>query len=100
MGRAAGSAMHSTACGQHVVPTRLLTPPAQPTPHFNVLISQFAAVLVADKESEEVAKGRTLLGRLGTPGDMAATVAFLVSDDASYITGETIVVAGGMQSRL
>lgn len=43
---------------------------------------------------------KTLLGRLGTPGDMAAAVAFLASDDASYVTGETIVVAGGLQSRL
>ena len=32
--------------------------------------------------------------------DMAAAAAFLASDDASYITAETIVVAGGTQSRL
>lgn len=32
--------------------------------------------------------------------DMAATVAFLASEDASYMTAETLVVAGGMQSRL
>ena len=40
------------------------------------------------------------MGRVGTPEECAATVAFLASDDASYITGENIVVAGGMQSRL
>lgn len=42
----------------------------------------------------------TLLNRLGTTGDMAAAAAFLASDDASYVTGETLVVAGGMPSRL
>ena len=43
---------------------------------------------------------RTLLNRLGTTQDMAAATAFLASDDASYITGEILVVAGGMPSRL
>lgn len=45
-------------------------------------------------------EGRTLLNRLGTTQDMAAATAFLASDDASYITGETLVVAGGTPSRL
>ncbi|XP_074028508.1 dehydrogenase/reductase SDR family member 4-like [Leptinotarsa decemlineata] len=40
------------------------------------------------------------LGRTGDPRDVAGTVAFLASDDASYITGETIVVGGGAMSRL
>jgi 3-oxoacyl-[acyl-carrier protein] reductase len=35
------------------------------------------------------------LGRLGQPEDIANVVAFLVSDDASFISGETIYVAGG-----
>ena len=35
------------------------------------------------------------LGRLGTPGDVAGAVAFLVSPAASYITGNTIDVNGG-----
>lgn len=39
---------------------------------------------------------RVPLGRLGTPGDIAGCVSFLVSDDASYITGETIVIDGGL----
>ncbi len=34
-------------------------------------------------------------GRLGTPDDIAATVAFLCSDAASYITGQVIGVNGG-----
>ncbi|MGH8246992.1 MAG: 3-oxoacyl-ACP reductase FabG [Gammaproteobacteria bacterium] len=36
------------------------------------------------------------LGRLGTPEDVAAVVAFLASPSAAYITGETISVNGGM----
>jgi NAD(P)-dependent dehydrogenase (short-subunit alcohol dehydrogenase family) len=35
------------------------------------------------------------LGRFGQPADVAAAVAFLASDDASYITGHTIVLDGG-----
>jgi 3-oxoacyl-[acyl-carrier protein] reductase len=36
------------------------------------------------------------LGRLGDPADVAAAVAFLASPEASYITGETLHVNGGM----
>lgn len=36
------------------------------------------------------------LGRLGTPEDVAALVAFLASDDAAYITGSTFVIDGGL----
>jgi 2-hydroxycyclohexanecarboxyl-CoA dehydrogenase len=38
----------------------------------------------------------TLLHRLGTPDEVAATVAFLASEEAGFITGETIGVSGGM----
>ncbi|WIX83675.1 SDR family oxidoreductase [Amycolatopsis carbonis] len=34
-------------------------------------------------------------GRLGTPEDIAGTVAFLASDEAAYVTGQEIVVSGG-----
>jgi len=36
------------------------------------------------------------LGRPGTPGDVAAAVCFLASDEASYITGQVLGVNGGM----
>jgi len=36
------------------------------------------------------------LGRMGTPDDIASAVKFLVSDDASYITGHVLAVNGGM----
>lgn len=46
----------------------------------------------------QIAISRTLLGRLGTPEDMSAAVAYLASSDASYVTGECLVVAGGMMA--
>jgi 2-hydroxycyclohexanecarboxyl-CoA dehydrogenase len=39
----------------------------------------------------------TRLGRAGTPDEVAATIAFLASDDAGFITGETLGVSGGLQ---
>ena len=36
------------------------------------------------------------MGRLGTPDDVAACVLFLVSDEAAYVTGQTVHVNGGM----
>jgi 3-oxoacyl-[acyl-carrier protein] reductase len=36
------------------------------------------------------------VGRFGRPEEVAATVAFLVSEDAAYITGEVISVNGGL----
>lgn len=40
--------------------------------------------------------GRIPLGRMATPEEVAATVRFLASEDASYITGAVIPVDGGM----
>uniref|UniRef100_A0A0N5A592 Dehydrogenase/reductase SDR family member 4 n=1 Tax=Parastrongyloides trichosuri TaxID=131310 RepID=A0A0N5A592_PARTI len=42
----------------------------------------------------------TPMKRLGTPDECSGAVAYLVSDDASYVTGETIVIAGGIHARL
>ncbi|MGQ0619338.1 MAG: SDR family NAD(P)-dependent oxidoreductase [Panacagrimonas sp.] len=44
----------------------------------------------------EAMKASTLVGRLGTPEEVAAAVAFLASEEAGFITGETLGVSGGM----
>ena len=44
----------------------------------------------------ETMKAGTQLRRLGTPDEVAATIAFLASDSASYVTGQTISGDGGL----
>ena len=39
------------------------------------------------------------LGRLGSPGDIAAAVAYLASDDAAWVTGTVLAVAGGRSAK-
>ncbi|BAT77336.1 tropinone reductase-like 3 [Vigna umbellata] len=62
--------------------------------------TNFASFITTNEAVRKELEDKTILKRLGTTEDMAAATAFLASDDASYITGETIVVAGGTPSRL
>lgn len=48
-----------------------------------------------DGQMQQIVR-RTPIGRLGEVGDVASVVAFLASDEAGFITGQTIVVDGGI----
>jgi 3-oxoacyl-[acyl-carrier protein] reductase len=54
-----------------------------------------AGLTESDFQKQVIAQ--TPLGRLGQPKDIASIVAFLASDDASWITGETFYVSGGLR---
>ncbi|MEV6426524.1 3-oxoacyl-ACP reductase FabG [Nocardia sp. NPDC051463] len=50
--------------------------------------------LTAEEHQQTVAE-RTPLGRVGQPEEVAAVIAFLASDEASYVSGQTLYVNGG-----
>jgi NAD(P)-dependent dehydrogenase (short-subunit alcohol dehydrogenase family) len=58
-----------------------------------VLTPRVEALMSEERQAESAAS--IPLGRLAAPADIAHAVAFLASDLASYITGQTIVVDGG-----
>jgi NAD(P)-dependent dehydrogenase (short-subunit alcohol dehydrogenase family) len=62
-----------------------------------VVKTVFATLLYQGREAE-LAAGYPL-GRLGLPEDVASVVAFLASDDAAWMTGQTLVVDGGLLLR-
>jgi glucose 1-dehydrogenase len=51
--------------------------------------------VASDHEARQRILSRTPLGRIGEPSEIAGIAAFLASDDASYITGQTIYADGG-----
>jgi 3-oxoacyl-[acyl-carrier protein] reductase len=52
---------------------------------------------ITESDFRKQVEAQTPVGRIGQPKDIAPTVAFLASDDASWITGETFYVAGGLR---
>lgn len=59
------------------------------------IMTDMLTAVNADPEARTRMLSRTPLGRIGDPAEIAAVAAFLASDEASYITGQTIYADGG-----
>ena len=101
-----GSAVYSAAKGGVIAFTKVM---ARENARFGITANAIAPgpietpLLMAAKQLGEIGekiietmKAGTQMKRLGQPEEVAATVAFLCSDDSSYVTGECIGVSGGM----
>uniref|UniRef100_A0A8C2DLM8 Dehydrogenase/reductase (SDR family) member 4 n=2 Tax=Cyprinus carpio TaxID=7962 RepID=A0A8C2DLM8_CYPCA len=65
-----------------------------------IIKTRFSAALWENEGVLEEFLKQTSIKRLGQPEDIGGVIAFLCSDEASYITGETVTVTGGMNCRL
>ncbi|XP_071957405.1 dehydrogenase/reductase SDR family member 4-like isoform X2 [Antedon mediterranea] len=62
--------------------------------------TKFSEALWSNEKALKQSTKMLPIARIGLPDECAGAVAFLCSDDSTYITGETMIVAGGMTARL
>ncbi|XP_060081846.1 dehydrogenase/reductase SDR family member 4-like [Ylistrum balloti] len=62
--------------------------------------TRFSEAIWKDPNNLKIVSQGIKLGRIGEPHECAGIVSFLASDDASYITDETVMVSGGANSQL
>ncbi|HPG04148.1 MAG TPA: SDR family oxidoreductase, partial [Rhodoblastus sp.] len=67
-----------------------------PGPTDTALLSGFAAAAGNPEKLLDAFTRAIPLGRLGKPDDLAGAIAFLASDDASFVTGQVLSVSGGL----
>ena len=60
-----------------------------------MIATDLTSVITGDPDFTAVAEAGTPMGRIGSPEDVAAVIAFLCTDAARYLTGQNLVVDGG-----
>lgn len=65
-----------------------------------VVRTRFSKVLWESEAANAAACEAAFLGRTSAPEEMAGAVAFMCCEDASFMTGETMIVGGGLEARL
>lgn len=97
--RGTDAELYAAAKGGIASFSRLLSLSLAPEVRVNVVAPGWIETTYAREEMPEDVRRRvveqTPLARLGRPEDVAGAVRYLVSDDASFVTGQTIVVNGG-----
>ncbi|MBI5287659.1 MAG: SDR family oxidoreductase [Chloroflexi bacterium] len=88
--------MLAVECAPHAITVNAIAPGSVDTDMMDGTFQHMAERFGANYEGIKSAVLRSiLLGRQGRPEDIAAAVAFFASDDASWITGQTLNVTGG-----
>jgi meso-butanediol dehydrogenase/(S,S)-butanediol dehydrogenase/diacetyl reductase len=94
-----GSDAYSAAkAGLQILTRNLASAHAARGVRFNLIAPATIRTRVWDDQPDDLARLTSIypLGRIGTPEDVAAAVAFLASDDAAWITGVTLPLDGGL----
>jgi dehydrogenase/reductase SDR family protein 4 len=65
-----------------------------------IVKTEFSKALWEDEDTQKFQTDNIPLGRMAKPDDCSGAVSFLCSDDSNYITGEVMMITGGINARL